>query len=149
MRHVAAGLGIVCVLAASSSVAGPYSDEMAKCLVRSTSSADKIALIQWMFAMASLNPEVRQMSAVTPAQRNQLNQRLVSMTEKLLTESCLNESREAVKYEGPETVKIAFTVLGQVAARELFAGPEVAAGMQEMATLFDTAKVQSALGLKK
>jgi hypothetical protein len=67
----------------------------------------------------------------------------------LLTESCLNETRDALNYEGTETLVQGFTVLGQVAGRELFSNPDVAAGMGELEGLFDNKKLEAALKSKK
>jgi len=45
-------------LLASPAVAGPYSDDLAKCLVRSTTPEDKTLLVQWMFATMALQREL-------------------------------------------------------------------------------------------
>ena len=129
--------------------AGPYADDLAKCLVRSTTSKDKTVLVQWMFAMASLNPDVRQLSTVTTPQRTELNQRFADMVKALLTKSCLKETRDAVQYEGPTTLETSFSVLGQVAGRELFASPNVAAGMKELEGMLDIKSLQRDIGIKK
>ena len=39
-------------LATEPALAGPYSDDLTKCLVRSTTNADRNALVKWMFATA-------------------------------------------------------------------------------------------------
>jgi hypothetical protein len=37
----------------SMAAAGPYSDDLAKCLVKSTTKEDRVSLIRWLFAAAS------------------------------------------------------------------------------------------------
>src|SRR5262245_51015619 len=84
--------------------AGPYSDDLAKCLVASTSAADKSGLVQWMFAAASLHPDVRWMTNLTDHDRQELNQKMATLVETLLTQSCLAQTKDALKYEGLGTM---------------------------------------------
>ena len=39
-------------------LAGPYGEEMTKCLVRSISAADRTSLSKWLFATMALTPEI-------------------------------------------------------------------------------------------
>ena len=126
--------------------AGPYSDTLARCLVKSTTPEDKSALVQWMFTTAALHPDVRRLSSASASDRTALNKRIARLFERLLTESCLAEAKEALKYEGPSTMETSFTVLGQVASRELLSHPAVAAGMAELNKNFDVEKLRGALG---
>ena len=50
-------------------VAGPYADSLTKCLVQSTTTNDKTTLVQWIFAMMALHPQVSSMSALTKEKR--------------------------------------------------------------------------------
>ena len=133
----------VVALWSTDAVAGPYSDEMAKCLVRSTTSAEKNGLIKWMFAAAALHPEVKGISSITEAQRDELSKSTGKMVEHLLGESCRTETLDAVKYEGPGVFQSAFTVLGQVASVGLFTDPSVSTFMSDFLKYIDKAKVQS------
>jgi hypothetical protein len=147
--RTAFGFVAAAALGCTSLWAGPYGDDLAKCLVKSTTTEDKSTLVQWMFAMSSLHPDVKQLSAVSPAKRADLNKQFAGMMTTLLTESCLNETRDALNYEGTETLVQGFTVLGQVAGRELFSNPDVAAGMGELEGLFDNKKLEATLKSKK
>jgi hypothetical protein len=149
IRKSAVLLTLLAACATTPSWAGPYSDDLAKCLVRSTTSKDKTVLVQWMFAMASLNSDVKQLSAVTTAQRTELHRRFADMVQILLTKSCLKETRDAVQYEGPSTLETSFNVLGQVAGRELFADPNVAGGMKELEGMLDIKSIQREIGITK
>lgn len=137
------------LLTAPSAFAGPYSDEMAKCLVTSTSETDKNFLVKWMFAAAALHPAVKSISSVSDAQRNELNMRTAKLFEKLLTESCKSQVQTAIKYEGPSTVESAFQVLGQVAARGLFSDPAVNGFIAQLGNHIDKQKMESVLGTTK
>ena len=65
----------VTVLASALALAGPYSDEMAKCLVKSSSDADKNMLVKWMFAAAALHPAVQSIASVSDAERSSSTRR--------------------------------------------------------------------------
>ena len=137
------------LLASPSAFAGPYSDEMAKCLVTSTSEADKNYLVKWMFAAAALHPAVKSISSVSDAQRNELNVKTAKLFERLLTESCKSQVQQAIKYEGQSTIESAFQVLGQVAARGLFSDPSVAGFIAQLGNHIDKQKMESVMGSPK
>ncbi|MGZ7039863.1 MAG: hypothetical protein ACXVJO_16930, partial [Thermoanaerobaculia bacterium] len=124
-------------------------DALSKCLVTSTSSADKTALVRWMFATMSLHPDVQALSSVTAVQRAEINKNTARLFERLLTDSCASETKEAVKYEGPSTIESAFSVLGQVATREMFTNPKVAAGLEELGKNFDEEKLKKVFEVPK
>jgi len=135
-------LALVAVLATftAPAQAGAYSDDMAKCLVRSTSPADRASLVKWMFSAMALHPDVKAMAKVEPAQRDNLDRGAANLIVRLMTESCRNETQQAMMLEGPQTIQQSFQVLGQVAARELFADPNVVAGVGNLAKYVDPQK---------
>ena len=139
---VVATLAIFC---AFSAVAGPYADSLGKCLVSSTSAAEKTSLVKWMFITLALHPDVESFSKITPAQRDAVNKEAAQLFEKLMTATCATETRDAVKYEGPATIEQAFGLLGQVAMRELFTNPKVAAGLEDLSKNFDEKKLERVL----
>jgi len=144
-------IGVVLILSLAmlwapvSFAAGPYTDELSKCLVKSTTDADKTLLVQWMFAMATLHPAVKSMSAMSAAQRTKISRDTAGVMEHLLTVSCRPEALQALKYEGNGAIEASFNVLGQVAARELFANPQVAVGVSELGKFVDEDKLKKAL----
>jgi hypothetical protein len=137
--NLAAALAALC---GSPALAGPYADDLSKCLVRSTTVADKHALVKWMFATAALHPDVRSIASVSPEQRVEINKNLAALFERLLTVACRKETREALQFEGPSTMESSFQVLGQVAGRELFSDPQVASGMANTFKYIDAKKLQ-------
>lgn len=125
--------------------AGLYADDMAKCLVKSTSNEDKTLLMRWLFSMMTLHPQVSDLAMVPEAKRAELSERTAKLIQSLLTKTCLAETREALKYEGPSTIEASFNVLGQVAGRGLLADPEVAAGLADMGKYVDKKALEEAL----
>jgi hypothetical protein len=122
--------------------AGPYSDELSKCLVRSTTTAEKNTLIKWIFAAAALHPEVKGIASITTEQRDELSKSTGKMVEHLVSESCKSEVTDAMKYEGPGALGASFQVLGQVAAMGLFSDPSVSSFMRDFTKYVDVRKVQ-------
>jgi hypothetical protein len=134
------------LFAAPSAAAGPYADSLGKCLVAGTTTAEKTTLVRWMFAMMALHPDVESGSTVTVAQRTALSKETAQLFQRLLTRACVAETREAVKYEGHATIESSFTLLGQVAARELFSHQRVAEGLSEFASHVDAKALEEVLG---
>jgi len=147
MKHSAMTLpALLALLVVQPAMAGPYSDEVSKCLVRSTSETDKNVLVKWIFAAVALHPELKSIAAVSEAERGMLNRNAARLFERLLTETCRVEVQQALKYEGPSTIETSFQVLGQVAARGLFSHPQVAAGVGDLEKALDRKKMESVFG---
>jgi hypothetical protein len=126
-------------------LAGPYSDEMSKCFVNSTTTADKNSLMKWYFAVVALHPAVKSIANVTQAQRTVMNRDVAKLFERLLTKSCKNEAQQAIKYEGSESFSSGFRTLSEVAARGLFTDPSVSNGIGEFSKFLDQAKIEETL----
>ena len=126
--------------------AGPYGDDLGKCFVNSTTPTDKRALVKWMFATAALHPDLTLLTAVSTQQYDAFNKALGTLFERLLTKNCRRQAQQAVKFEGESTIESSFQILGQAAARELFAHPSVAAGMADIAKHADSRKGIPVLG---
>ncbi|MBS98358.1 MAG: hypothetical protein CMI01_06740 [Oceanospirillaceae bacterium] len=126
--------------------AGIYSDDLSRCLIESSTPSDKATLVKWMFTAMALHPDVASMSAVTPQQRDEANKDAARMFVNLMTETCLEQARKAIRYEGPVAVHQGFNAFGQVAGQELFANPEVAQGLTGLEKHMDLEKLESALG---
>jgi len=134
---------LVSTLAAAPVHAGPYSDDLSKCLVESTTLDDKAALINWMFAALSRHPAVQFGHGLTDEQIDVFDRRMAAMFNKLLTETCLPQTEKGIRYEGATVLQTSFKVFGEVAARELFANDRVKATMEGFAKYLDKDKLQT------
>lgn len=133
-------LPMLTLLPALPAFAGPYGDALGKCTVAATTEADRASLVRWFFAAASMHPSVKGMAMVTPADVDRENKGFADLFTKLMTESCKTEAAAALKYEGSSSIEIGFQLLGQVAGRELFQHPAVAAGISGMEKHIDQSK---------
>jgi len=136
---------VICatLLAAISAEAGVYSDDMSRCLVERTSKEERMALVRWMFVAASAHPAVADIAKVGSDELDKSNKMLGELLTTLLTDRCKEESKKAVKYEGPAAIQLGFQVLGQVAGSDLFASPEVAKGMAGLEKYVDKQKLET------
>src|SRR5262245_59821896 len=150
MRRIRCSVAVVTLaLGVSSAVAGPYSDDLSKCLVSSTTNEEKGTLVKWIFSIAALHPAVSSVSSVTDKQRVDLNKSTAALFETLLADRCKKQTRDAVKYEGTNTIQESFGVLGQAAMMELFTNEAVANGLQEFANYVDEKKLAPVLKASK
>ena len=141
-----AAVGFLLALASTSvSLAGPYADDLTKCLVDSTTEKDRTDLIRWLFVSAALHPDVSGVTTVTDKQRTEMTKTVGQLLERLLTHSCRSEFRSAVRFEGSQTVEISFGVLGQVAMKGLLEHPAVAKGLGELETYVDQNKISAVM----
>jgi hypothetical protein len=139
-------LSLAAVLAvgvAGSAVAGPYSDDLGKCMVNATTKEDRAGLIRWIFVAASRHPAIKSIAAVTDQQIEDANKTMANLMTSLITVTCRAEAQKAMQYEGAETFRLGFEVLGQVAGRELFTSPEVVANMTGLVKYIDKDKFKA------
>ena len=111
----------------TSAAAGPYNDKLAMCLVEKTTEADKTNLLRWMFAAMAQHPNVKDLTQVSEAQGEAMNKQVADLLWALMSDRCLAETRQAVKYEGDSAIGTSFEVLGRVAMQGLMSEPDVTA----------------------
>lgn len=120
---------------------GPFTDDLSKCLVQSTTAADRVDLVRWMFAAASAHPAVKSVAKVSAETIEQENRKMGAMLMRLITETCREATLKAVTYEGSSALEQAFEILGSVAGKELFASPEVVAAMSGVEKYLDATRL--------
>lgn len=124
--------------------AGVYADDLTKCLVRSANAEDHLTLVRWMFSAFSLHPALQSLTTLTPEQRDGYNKSMAALFERLLYVDCREEAIAGLKYEGSTIIATSFTVLGQVAGRDIFSNPQVTQSMAALEKYIDKSK-QNAL----
>lgn len=127
----------------SPAFAGVFTDDMSRCLVEKTTLEDKTALVQWIFVAMSRHPSVVSLTKVTEDDIKLSNQRAGALFMKLLTESCVDVTKKAIKAEGPIAIQVSFQVLGQAAVGELFTSTEVSKVMAGLDQYLDSKKLEA------
>jgi hypothetical protein len=135
-------------LVALDAQAGVYTDDLSRCMVESTTESDRTDLVKWMFAAASAHPAVEPLASVSPQQISESNKTMADLLTRLLTRSCVERAKKAFQYEGAVALQVSMQVLGQVAGKELFSSPEVAAAMSSLGEYFDQEAIKAALEAK-
>ena len=128
--------------------AGPYTDDLTRCIVESTTANDRIEFVKWMFFAISMHPVAKNYSSVSEEKIADANKKIAKLMMKLLTESCKEKAEKAIKYEGQIALQTSFRTLGQVAAQDLFTNPDVAAVISGLEKYLDGEKLKSSLGIK-
>ena len=124
-------------------MAGVYTDDLSRCLVESTSKSDKATLVQWVVVAISQHPSVSALSKATDSDVEKANAAAGALFMQLLTDTCVEKSRKALKYEGAAAIQAAFAVLGQVATTDLFTDPNVQKVMAGLDKHLDTKKLEA------
>jgi len=115
--------------------------------VQLSTGDDKLKLVKWMFSSMALHPAVAEISQVTAADRDIANREMADLLSNLLEERCFDQARTAITNEGAVALQSSFSMLGQVAANELFSNPNVAAGLGSLAEYLDAAALDKKLGI--
>lgn len=128
------------------SLAGPFTDEMSKCLVRTTTDAEQIQLVKWIYAAISSHPDVQAFSNLSAEDADSLSGEAADIMMALLTERCSTETSQAIRYEGAIALQSSFGVLGQVAMQQLMMDPAVMAYFNSLEAHIDGSKLMEVLG---
>ena len=138
-------LGTALALGSTSLLAAPAAAkvqgaELAKCLMTKSTKAERGEMVKWVFSVLALNPQLKNMSNVTNAQRDQLNRSSAKLVTSLLTERCEKEAKTVVQANGPAVIQQSFQLLAQMAAKELFADPSMQTGVAAVGQYIDAEK---------
>lgn len=125
------------------STAGVYTDDLTKCIVAKTTTENRLTLVKWVFIAMSRHPAVSSLTKVTDADTATANEAIAALLTTLLTDTCGETSRNAIKYEGAAAIQSAFTVLGQVAMNDLMADPSVGTVLAGLEKFIDPKKFEA------
>jgi hypothetical protein len=146
MRRSAAVLALTLGLAAAGAArAGPYADDLSKCLAGRMSDADRTQLAVWLYEEMSANPTLKPMSNVTDAQRTDARKSVAAVVQRLLIEDCRAQASAALRNEGGGVALRSFWGIAQDSIGSLARDPAVLSNMQQIGQYFDTAKLIAAL----
>ena len=121
--------------------AGPFGDEMAKCLVTSTTKRDRTKLIKWIFRVYGDHPEVSYMIDLSDREKNAIDKDVANIFTRLLSEDCIDETKKALDYEGDNVMFNAFQILGQTAAQGFNNNPDVMKSINKFVELINYEKL--------
>lgn len=142
MKRLSIIAGVAALSIGTLANAGIYTDDLSRCIVESTTTEDRANLMKWMFVAMSQHPSVSAFSTVKTADVEAANKIIGELFTHLLTESCVQKARDAIRIEGAGAIQASFGVLGQVASVGLFSDPAVEKAMSGLEKYADKAKLE-------
>lgn len=138
------GVTLVTILGlslASQALASPETDALSACLVRSSSSQDKVVLTRWAFAAISKHQGVSDLATLSDAQMTSVDKAGGALFSRLLIENCPNETTAAIRVDGVKAIEAALSDLGQSAMQDLAGDPGVQEALVGMVGYMDQARL--------
>lgn len=126
--------------AASQAQAGPYADELKKCLVESSSPKDLTLLVRWIAKAINAHPQLSDISALSERKKADIDQQLARYFERVLFEDCQAPVRDLIKYENADGMRVAFEFLGQVAMKQVMEDPRVTQSVSDFSKYINPLK---------
>lgn len=119
------------------------------CLADNTSGKDRKDLARWIFLALAAHPELKEDASPNAAAAGDESSRtMAALVTRLLTESCLNETRAVLQSGQSQSLQLAFEGLGQLAMQELMADKSVQASMSLFERYVDQKRFTEALTAK-
>lgn len=141
-RFTAVAAAMIMGALAAPAQAGIYTDDLSRCVVKSSSTDDQQSILLWIYAAMSRHPAVATYSKISEEQEQLLSKRAAQLMQRLLTEDCRDEAVAALRYEGTSTLEAAFGVLGETGMRALMNDPQVTKATSGLSDYVDTSKFE-------
>jgi len=123
-----------------------------------TITSDKTTVLQWTFTALAAHPDLKAFSNVTPEQKDQLDQKLAQVLQRVIVEQCSAQTKAVIQAEGVKAVGEAFQQLGQNAGEDIVKDPAVKQQLQgtlryidlnKLVTTFLTPEIWNKLGITR
>ena len=125
--------------------ASPFTDDLTRCLVDKSTAEERVKVVRWMFVVESRHPAVASLAQIPQSALDQGNKDVADVFTRLTTSACVDQARKALQTDGPIAFQSSFKALGELAASELFANPQVREATSGMQKYLDSSKLERAL----
>ena len=105
--------------------AGPYQDDLIKCVNRNITDSDKVNLAGFIVLAFSSLPEMQGIVFIDEIRSESLIKAYTETIERLVLYDCYDESKLVVKFEGSESLASATNLIGQMTMRDNLSDPNV------------------------
>ena len=122
--------------------AGPFGDDMSKCLVLATSSKDNSLLGRWLVRVYGEHSDSKDLTNLSDYKKEQIDKNVARLFTRLLSEDCKEETKKALKFEGDTVIFNAFRALGEVAGKELIEDKNVSKAINKFTEYVDYGKLK-------
>jgi hypothetical protein len=131
------GAVLAAFLSASPAAAGVFTDDLTRCIVKSTTDGDRRMMVRFIFAAMSADADLQSLSTVTPGQRADVTKAFAGLVQRLILTDCRKEAVAAEKNEGAGVYKASFDVLGRSAMQGLITSPGTQSALKDIANYLD------------
>ena len=117
----------IIIFCTNMSLSGPFTDDLARCVIDKTTDRDKIALVNWIWFALSVHPDIAKNmgSKVLDKEKEVADKKVAYIISNLFLDKCKDATEKAFKYEGSEAVG-AFKPLGEISFKTLMQNEKVA-----------------------
>ena len=122
--------------------AGPFEDDMSRCLVMASSSKDNILLGRWLVRVYGEHSGSKDLTKLSDYKKEQIDKDMAQLFTRLLSEDCKEETKKALRFEGEGVMFNAFKVLGEVAGQELIGDKNVSEAINKFTEYVDYEKLK-------
>jgi len=150
MRRILPWLVALAALApwSMSAHAGAYADKLSQCLIHATTPADQKVVVRWAFATMALDPDVASMAAISPSQREAINQKAGAVVTDLLAGACSQPVQQTLMFEGVQGAQAAFEAWARWAITGIAGEPHVMQGAGALLQYIDIGKLMPLVPLQ-
>ncbi|WP_348944214.1 hypothetical protein ABHF33_12215 [Chitinibacter sp. FCG-7] len=143
MRKFCAVIGFS--LCSSLAFAGPFGEDLQRCMINSTTEEEKSELVKMLFFAFSAHPTLADLQVDNPELKMQTEQNVAKILQRLLTMQCAKQARIALANEGMQGFQQGFEALGKAAAFSLNRDPNVHKALGGFMQYVDLTKLQESL----
>jgi hypothetical protein len=124
-------------VAPQTAIASTASDALGACMIDSLTGKERKELAQWIFFGMAAHPDIKKYSKVGEEDQINIDKFVGGLVTRLLTNDCLQQTKNAVNTDGPNALKDAFGLVGKVAMQELMSNKEVSTSLYGYAKYLD------------
>ena len=124
--------------------AGPFTDNLTRCILVSTSDDDYTKLVNWIFRVVAEHPDIKSDvgDVYSKNQKIMADVNLAEVFTKLLTRECRTESIQAFKYEQDIALFESFKMLGEISMQKMMEDPAVSKSVEEFTKYMDEKAIE-------
>ena len=124
--------------------AGPFTDNLTRCILVSTDEDDYTKLVNWIFRVVAEHPDIKSDvgDVYSKNQKIMADVNLAEVFTKLLTRECRTESIQAFKYEQDIALFESFKMLGEISMQKMMEDPAVSKSVEEFTKYMDEKAIE-------
>ena len=130
---------LILILSFKPTFSGPFSDNLAQCMIKNISDTDNRILTNWIAGVMVQHPQID--IEMSSSDIEFYNRSIALLFEDLLTVRCKQETAEALAFESEEAFASAFEVLGIVSMEKLIEHPSVISASENVINYIDLNKL--------